>query len=172
MRATHAVLKTAMTRARRWKLIGTNPADDAQPPKAKSKRSVRSLTREEATESLQPSTTRRAATSIPGLPCWCIWRLAAGCGGANCSGSAFDAVDFDTGLLTVKRTVIEGTDRLPILREGKAKTAGSLRTIRLSAPMLDRLRQHKVTILEQRMKWGQDYAEGPLLVFPLSAGSS
>ena len=48
VRTTHGVLKTALTRARRWKLIGVNPADDAQPPKAKSKRSVRSLTPEEA----------------------------------------------------------------------------------------------------------------------------
>ena len=56
------------------------------------------------------------------------------------------------------------------MRDGKAKTASSLRTISLSAPMLERLRLHKVMILEQRMKWGREYASGPLLVFPAAGG--
>ena len=150
---------TALTRARRWKLIGVNPAEDATPPKAKNKRSVRSLTRDEASRILAAADNPPRRDIYPGLSLIVHLALGTGLRRGELLGLAFDAIDFETGRLTVRRTVIEDKDRQPLLRDGKAKTASSLRTISLSAPMLERLRQHKVMILEQRMKWGRDYAE-------------
>ena len=84
-------------------------------------------------------------------------------------GLALDCVDLEDGKVAVKRTLIEDEDRTPLLRE-KAKTASSLREVTIPSRLVERLRVHKAFILEQKLKWGRDYAPGPMLVFPEAGG--
>jgi integrase len=71
----------------------------------------------------------------------------------------------------LKRVVILDETRRPILREG-GKTVASRRTISITPELAERLRRHKVLILEQKVAWGPEYAGGPMLCFPAIGGAS
>ncbi len=170
VRGAHSTLQTALMRARKWKFIATNPANDATPPK-NGKPSVRALTQDEAARIITTAELTRRRDGYPGLETLVHLALSTGLRRGEILGLAFDVIDLEEGLLTVRRTVIDGEDRLPILREGIAKTRGSLRTISLSKTIVERLRTHKLMTMEHRMKWGPEYATGPLLVFPAVGGA-
>ena len=57
----------------------------------------------------------------------------------------------------------------PLLRDG-AKTRSSIRTISIAPELVERLRRHKVFTLEQKVKWGREYRDGPMLCFPAAGG--
>lgn len=168
VRATHSVLQTALTRARKWKFVATNVADDATPPKA-ARKAVRALTPVEVARLLVTASEPRRRGTYPGLDTIVHLALSTGLRRGEILGLAFDAVDLDASTLTVKRTVIEGEDRRPLLRDG-TKTPDSMRTISISGELVERLRRQKVFILEQRVRWGSEYASGPLLCFPCVGG--
>ena len=166
VRATHAVLNTALERARKWKLVSANVAGDATPPKA-GRKPVRALTHEEAARVLSQAEAPRRNT-YPGLDCIVHLALSTGLRRGEICALSFDAIDLDSGTLTVNRTIIIDENRQPLLKDG-AKTEDSMRTISISPDLAQRLRQHKIFTLEQRVKWGHEYASAPLMCFPEAA---
>jgi integrase len=168
VRATHSVLTAALSRARKWKLIAANPAEDATAPKANQK-PVRVLSRDEAARVLAEADRRRRRDSYPGLDCIVHLALGSGLRRGEILGLAWDAVDLAAGTISVKRVVISDEQRRPMLREG-AKTAGSIRTVSLAPELIERLREHKIFTLKQKVIWGREYWKGPMLCFPAAGG--
>lgn len=97
---------------------------------------------------------------------YCIVAIFLTCGlrRSELLGLAFDALDLDAGLLTVKRTVINVNHR-SVLRE-TAKTANSLRTIAISPALVELLREQKVRVQAAALQWGKGYLREPMFLFP------
>ena len=171
VRHCHSVLHSALERARKWKLIGTNVVKDATPPTA-TKSTVRALTPDEVARVLaysEPGRLRRSA--YPGTDIYIRLALATGLRREEMLGLAFDRIDFDAGTVRVDRTVIHDETGAPILRDDKTKTQAGRRTVSITADLVERLRRHKAFIHEQKLKWGPEYSnELPLMVFPSAGG--
>jgi integrase len=97
--------------------------------------------------------------------------LATGLRRSEALGLSFDDTDFDAGTLTIARTVVEGEDHEPVLRDERAKTEASLRTIAIPAALVELLRQQKARVQAAALAWGKGYLREPLLVFPGLAGA-
>ena len=169
VRATHSVLKNALNRARKWKLIPTNPALDATAPKARQK-PVRALTRDEAALVMAEADRKRRPDAYPGLDC--IVHLLAGTGlrRGEVLGLSFDDIDLDELTISIRRVVIYDEHRQAVIRD-QGKTNAARRTISITPDLADRLRRHRAIILEQKLAWGREYAPGPVLCFPLIGGA-
>jgi integrase len=79
-------------------------------------------------------------------------------------GLAWDAIDFDAGTLTIRRTVLE-VDHQPLLVE-TTKTEASERTIIIPRLLIDLLREQKARVIQAALLWGKGYRREPMLVFP------
>ena len=167
MRATHAVLKTALDRARKWKLIAANAAEDATAPKTS--RSGSACLPAKKRHGCWPRPTGAAARFLS----WTRLHRSPGAwlrfAPRRDPRPRLGRVDLDAGTITVRRTVISDEHRRPLLKDG-AKTAGSVRTISLAPELIERLRRHKVLTLEQKVAWGGEYWDGPMLCFPAAGG--
>jgi integrase len=157
----HAVLRTALERARKWKLIGENPARDASAPSPQKAR-VKSFDAEQVEKLLA------AAKSDPETYVMTALFLACGLRRSELLGLAFDCVDLDGAALTIRRTVVE-VDHTPMLRE-RTKTEDSTRTLAIPAALVDLLREQKTRVQATALKWGKGYRRDPLFVFPGLAG--
>jgi integrase len=157
----HRVLHTALERARRWKLIGENPAKDANAPTPQ-KTKVKSFSDLEIEKLLT------AAKSDPETYVIVALFLACGLRRSELLGIAWDSIDLDAATLTVRRTVVE-VGHAPVLRE-QTKTEESQRTIAIPAAMVELLREQKTRVLASALKWGRGYRREPMLAFPGLAG--
>ena len=157
----HRVLHAALERARKWKLIGENPAKDASAPSPQKAR-VKNFDAGQV-EKLLAAARRDPETYV-------ITALFLACGPRRSEvlGLAFDCVDLDGATLTIRRTVVE-VGHAPVLRE-QAKTDGSERTIAIPAALVDLLREQKTRVQATALKWGKGYRRDPLFVFPGLAG--
>jgi integrase len=152
----HRVLHTALERARKWKLIGENPAKDANAPSPQKAR-VKNFDAGQV-EKLLAAAKRDPETYV-------ITALLLTCGPRRSEvlGLAFDCVDLDGATLTIRRTVVE-VGHAPVLRE-QTKTDGSERTIAIPAALVELLREQKTRVQEAALKWGKGYRRDPLFVF-------
>jgi integrase len=157
----HRVLHTALERARKWKLIGENPARDASAPSPQKAR-VKNF------DAGQVERLLAAAKRDPDTYVITALLLACGPRRSEVLGVAFDCVDLDGATLTIRRTVVE-VGHAPVLRE-QTKTDGSERTIAIPAALVDLLREQKTRVQEAAFKWGKGYRRDPLFVFPGLAG--
>jgi integrase len=157
----HRVLHTALERARKWKMIGENPAKDARAPTPQRAR-VKNFDAGQV-EKLLTAAKRDPETYV-------ITALLLTCGPRRSEllGLAWDCIDLDAATLTIRRTVVE-VGHAPVLRE-QTKTDGSERTIAIPAALVDLLREQKTRVLATALKWGKGYRRDPLFVFPGLAG--
>jgi integrase len=166
VKQVHRVLHAAFEQARRWKLVGENPASDATAPSpSKSARSkARAFTLDEVNRLMQ------AASADPETHVIVCTLLAGGLRRAELLGLAFDAIDFDKAMLTIKRTVIEGENGEPVMCD-HAKTETSMRALTIPPVLIVLLREQRARVNEMVLQWGREYRREPLLVFPGLAGT-
>jgi integrase len=158
----HRSLHTAFEQARKWKFISENPARDARAP-SPLRSKARALTIAEVKHLMD------AAAADPETHAMVATALACGLRRSEIVGLGFDAVDFETGTLEVKRVGI-AVDRHVALFD-RAKTTTSARKLRIPQELVKLLRAQHVRVLEQALKWGREYQRDPLLVFPGPAGA-
>lgn len=165
----HRCVHTAFEQARKWKLIAENPARDASPPSPK-KAKVRALSENEIVRVLEAA--EYSATlprSYPGIDIAFELTLVTGIRRSELLGLTWCAVNFETGEIEVKRTVIMGRDGVPFLRDD-TKTDESCRVIAIPASTMEKLASHRAFILKQKLAFGREYAPGPVLCFPDAGG--
>lgn len=166
----HRCIHTALEQARKWKLIGENPARDATPP-SPSPSSARAMSDDEISRVWQAALKAQAGgKAYPGIDCVVLLMMLTGLRRSEVLGLCWDAIDLDAGKIAVRRTLIVGENGRPVLRE-RAKTARSLRTVSIPAVLAERLRAHWAFTAEQMLAWGADYCRAPMLVFPEAGGS-
>lgn len=157
----HRVLHTAFERARKWKLIGENPARDASAPSVR-KSSVRAFYQDEVDRLLVAAATNRETHTIVAT------LLITGIRRSELLGLAWDAIDLDQGSLTIKRVVLS-VDHAPVLRD-ITKTESSARTLNIPPLLVELLRAQKAHVLEGALTWGKGYRRDPMFCFPRPDG--
>ena len=157
----HRVLHTAFERARKWKLIGENPARDASAPSVR-KSSVRAFYQDEVDRLLVAAATNRETHTIVAT------LLITGIRRSELLGLAWDAIDLDQGSLTIKRVGLS-VDHAPVLRD-ITKTESSARTLNIPPLLVELLRAQKAHVLEGALTWGKGYRRDPMFCFPRPDG--
>ncbi len=150
----HRVLHTAFERARKWKLIGENPARDASAPSVR-KSSVRAFYQDEVDRLLVAAATNRETHTIVAT------LLITGIRRSELLGLAWDAIDLDQGSLTIKRVVLS-VDHAPVLRD-ITKTESSARTLNIPPLLVELLRAQKAHVLEGALTWVRAIGATPCL---------
>ena len=158
----HRVLSAALQQARKWRMIGENPAKDATAP-TPSKSRVKAFTPDQVTQLLAA-----AARDVETYALTALF-LACGLRRSEVLGLAFDCVDLDRGTIEIRRTVLQ-VDHQPVMRD-QAKTDSSMRTVTIPAALVDLLREQKARVQAMALKWGKGYQRDPMLVFPGLAGA-
>ncbi len=159
----HRVVFSALEQARKWKLIGENPARDATAP-SPAKAPVRAFTATEVQRLLAAAAGDRVVATVVSL------LLVTGIRRSELLGLAWDAVDLDAGTIAIRRAVIQ-VRNAPVLRE-QPKTEAGWRVIGLSAGVVDLLRTQKTHVLETALAWGKGYQRDPFFRFPGWAGAA
>jgi integrase len=147
-RDAHAALHTMMAQAVKWQLLARNPADGVDPPR--SRRDVRTVWRAEDVAHF--------LGAAEGHYLFAAFHIALLCGlrRGEILGLRWEDVDFETGLLYVKRSigVVAGK---PTVQE--PKTPDSVRVLPLSPATVAVLRRHKARQAEERLIMGQGGTE-------------
>ena len=159
-RKAREILRTALGQAVRWELVSRNVAALTDPPKHRT-REIEPLTPEQASTFLAAVADHRLEA---------LFTVAVGLGlrQGEALGLRWDDVDFDAGLLSVRRT-LERAGVEP--RFGEPKTARSRRTITLPVIVTAALRRHRTRQLEERLKAGSRWRDSGL-VFTASVGTT
>jgi integrase len=158
----HRVLHAAFGQARKWKLLAYNPAVDATAPSVPF-RQARGYTAAEIGRLLELAGADPETTAMLAL------LLTAGLRRSELLGLAFDALDLDTGTISIRRAVTEVRGK-PVLRE-IAKSASSWRTLSIPPEIVALLRAQKARVFELALKWGAEYSREPMFLFPGLAGA-
>jgi integrase len=153
------IIHRALRDAVRWHAIVRNPADAADPPRARIKPEMRTWKPQELAHFLAGVKEDRLAGA------W--WLLATtGMRRGEVLGLRWEDIDLDAGMLTVRRTLIT-TD---VQRKGEPgmswstpKTAKGRRQVALDPSTVAALRAHRSRQLQERLVTGQAYAEGDLV---------
>jgi integrase len=163
----HTILHRAFRDAVRWNLIVRNPADLADPPRARpgQRAPARTWTGEEIAHFLTVTSGSRYCP---------LWRLIATTGlrRGEALGLSWDDVDLDKARVSVHRTLIQVSDYRAGdtgVAWGTPKTARGRRAISLDPETVAVLRSHRARQLEQRLAAGADYRDQGL-VFSGRAG--
>ena len=83
-------------------------------------------------------------------------------------GLTWDAVDLETGTLSIRRTVTEVAHRTVVREIPKSKQ--SRRTLSIPPAVVALLREQRARINAQVLAWGKDYMRDPFFCFPGPAG--
>ena len=152
MTLAHAVLRSALSEARRLQLVAINAAELVKIPKAKP-RPIVPLTVEQARAFLAVAGTHRLGA---------LFSVALACGLrlGEATGLRWDDINLDTGELRVRQQLQWVGTRL-VLQE--LKTVRSRRTLVLPDVCVDMLRQHHKCQLEERLRAGDAWAETGLV---------
>ncbi|MBY5350563.1 tyrosine-type recombinase/integrase [Rhizobium leguminosarum] len=86
-------------------------------------------------------------------------------------GLSFDAVNLDTETVTIFRTVVAGERGEPIMRDERAKSETSIRTISIPSEFVPMIQKHRTVIKQIVLAWGKGYQREPLLLFPTFGGA-
>jgi integrase len=148
----HAVLRSALSDAKRMQLVSINAAELVKVPKPKS-REIKSLTVEQASAFLAVASKHRLGA---------LFSVALACGLrlGEATGLSWDDVDLTTGEVRIRQQLQKVGKRL-VLQE--LKTAKSRRTLALPQRCLDALRAHRTRQREERLKAGADWVETGLV---------
>ncbi|MBB2692170.1 UNVERIFIED_ORG: integrase [Rhizobium esperanzae] len=165
----HRSGSAAFKQAHRWGIVTENPFTMVDAP-SPDRRPISVMSEEEARRVFAEAVKASESGKWPGYDLLVAILLTCGLRRSEVLGLAFDAVDMETGDIAIRRTVVAAKDGAPIMREDKAKTKGSLRTVRLPAELLPMLKRHKATIGAMALEWGKGYQREPLLLFPAFGG--
>jgi integrase len=160
----HRILHTALAQARRWRLISHNPATDAKAPTVPFKQ-ARGFTKDEITRLLAAATD---SASEPQDVVTLALLLTTGVRRSELLGLTWDAVDLETGALSIRRTVTEVYHRTVVREIPKSKQ--SRRTLSIPPAVIALLREQRARINAQVLAWGKDYMRDPFFCFPGPAG--
>ena len=157
----HTILHRAFRDAVRWNLIVRNPADLADPPRARpgQRAPARTWTGE------QIATFLAATSSSRYCP---LWRLIATTGlrRGEALGLRWDDIDLGKARVSVNRTLIQVSDYSAHdtgVAWGTPKTARGRRAISLDPETVAVLRTHRARQREERLAAGADYADHGLV---------
>ncbi len=149
IRLTHAVVRSGLKAAVRWRLLPHNPAQDVELPKPKRPgQRIRALSAEQARAFL-------AATEGGRLHAMFVLALDSGCRPEEYFGLRWSEVDLDAGSIRVTKVLVRLRGNGWSLEE--PKTSSSRRTIRLSPPTVAALRAHRRRQAEERLALGPCY---------------
>jgi integrase len=156
----HRILHTALKRAVRWRLIGSNVAAEAEPPSP-----GRSPARAPSGDEL-----RRYLEAASATPWWCLILLAISTGlrRGELAALRWADLDLEAATLTVSQTAWEVPGAYGIKLRAKSDT--SLRTISIAAPVVEELRRHRAKQAELRLAHGRYYRSDLDLVFARPGG--
>jgi integrase len=144
VRHVDRMLHAALSRARKLRLISSNPVDDAEPPRVE-RAPIVVLRREQ-------QATLLAAASGTGLELPVLLALGTGLRRGELLGLAWTNIDLDAGLLHVVQVIEEtrsGTRVKP-----QPKTTHSRRSITLPATAVAALRRHRIVQAEEHLRLG------------------
>ena len=157
----HRLLHTALGQARKWKLIAYNPAVDATAPTVPFQQ-ARGFTADEIERLLE------LAQPDPEITTMVAVLLVTGIRRSELLGLALDAVDLDTGTVSIRRAVTEVRGKAVLREVPKSKSA--MRTLSIPPELVALLRAQKARVLEQALQWGAEYSREPMFLFPGLAG--
>ncbi len=155
----HETLHKALKQAVRWGYMTKNPADDVDPPKARTEE-VTPLTREEARGLLDAARGDR-------LEALYVAALHTGLRQGELLALRWEDLDLEARTLQVRRTVTKDGGKLAV---GPTKTAKGRRTVKLTADATASLRGHLTRQLEEIDGLG-DHFQDRGLVFCTSRGT-
>ncbi|RUW17639.1 site-specific integrase [Mesorhizobium sp. M1E.F.Ca.ET.041.01.1.1] len=159
-----------MEQARRWKLVAANPFKDVKAP-SPGRSKIRIMTEEQAVRVYQAAVRADDSGKHPGMALLVALLMVCGMRRSEILGLAFDAVDLDAETISIFRTVVAGEKGEPILRDERAKSETSIRTISIPPEFLTLIRKHRTVINEMILAWGKGYQREPLLLFPTFGGA-
>jgi len=152
----HRTLSAALRRARKRRLILSNPCEDASPP-APTRSRVKAFTPAQVRELL------RAAAIDPELHAIASTLVITGLRRGELLGLLIDDVDLDAGVLAVRRSVVEAGNR--VVERERGKSRASMRTMSIPAALVEILRMQRTRVMERALRWGAGW-ERPLRLFP------
>ncbi len=158
VRHRHVVLKMALKRAVELGLLPRNPADFAEPPKAKRAR-LRVLDGQEAARIIA-----EAQGSSELLPVFLALNTGARLG--ELLALRWSDIDLETGAMSIRRTLVEP------LKRGDSETWYSFkepksdkeRTVDITGPTVEALRQHRADQAAERLACGIAWADLDLVI--------
>lgn len=148
----HAILRSALSEARRLQLISINAAELVKVPKPKS-RAITPLNVDQAATFLKAASEHRLSA---------LFTVALACGLrlGEATGLKWDDIDLTTGEVRIRQQLQQVGKRL-VLQE--LKTEKSRRTLSLPQICLDTLKAHRKRQLEERLKAGDAWKETGLV---------
>jgi integrase len=152
----HTILHRAFKDAVRWGRLARNPADAADPPRARPK--------PDAAQAWDSSTLQRflEATCSAGDRLYALWVLLATTGmrRGEALGLRWTDLDLEAGRAHVRQTVVQVRGQVSI---GEPKTVQGRRAIDLDTWTVTALRTHRVRMAEERLLVGPDFADNGLV---------
>ncbi len=149
----HTVLHTALKKAVKWGLLGVNPTEAVDVPRAE-RNEMKTLTEDEV---------RRLFIATAGEPLHALWVLlgTTGLRIGEALGLKWEDIDLEAGRLTVKRALQRQHGNGLVLVE--PKTAKSRRTVYFPEGTVDALKEHRRRQVECRLRIGPYWQEHGLL---------
>lgn len=157
----HVIIRQALDRAVKWKLLSRNPALDAEPPRV-SKAEIEVLTREQVCHLLDLLKDRRL------YPLY-LTAVTTGARQGELLALKWEDVDLATETLRVRHTMPQRRRNKEVVLN-TPKTDKSRRTIPLSSEVVAVLKMHRSRQRQERLMCGQGYQDNGL-VFSADDGS-
>ncbi|GCE23280.1 tyrosine-type recombinase/integrase [Dictyobacter kobayashii] len=154
----HTILSAALNDAVRWHRIALNPCKHLTAPRAQ-RTEMKYLTHEQAIQLVEAAKGYRIEQII-------LLAVSLGLRKGEILGLRWDDIDFNQGILTVRRTVsyIPPHDgALHMYLETDPKTATSKRTIILPTFIQEALKAHRAQQLQERLKAGKGWEQHNLV---------
>jgi integrase len=160
IRYAHAILRSALAQAVRWRMLHGNPADLVELPKMVRKE-MRALGPREAAAFLE------AARGDRWEPLWALL-LVTGLRPGEALGLKWTDIDWDQQRIRIQRTLIRDDNHE--WRFGEPKTDRSRRSVAVPRTAMRGLRVHRTGQAQERLKMGAGYAAELNLVFANGCG--
>ncbi len=153
----HRVLKESLGYAVKWHLLANNPCNAVDTPKAEKKE--RSILKPDEIPTLLETSKSNWLLHIAHV-------LALGCGlrRGEVVALTWDAVDLETGTLTIRQSAVQRQGKFYIK---KPKSSSGIRKIAMPKTTTDILKTHKAAQAKERLFFGKGYSdEGWLFARP------
>ena len=155
VRYLHAIVRRALSDARRWGLVVRNVADQADPPRPDRNR--------EAMRVWSAEQVRSFLEHVRGDRLYALWLLLATTGmrrGEAC-GLSWDDIDLGAARIAVRRnlTAVRGRGQDRVASWSEPKTSKSRRSVAIDTATAETLRAHRKFQLEERLAAGPAYVE-------------
>ncbi|WP_158750224.1 tyrosine-type recombinase/integrase [Acidobacterium sp. S8] len=157
VREIGALISQCLDKARRWKLIESNPMEDVDRPAAHRKE----------VEILQLEDFERLLQRIRGTRyyAFCVFAADTGCRRGEQLALKWSDIDLETGMVTISKALSQTN----VGREIKTPKSRKSRSFRISEDTLTILREHREQLELEKEMYGEDYQNNNL-VFPTPEG--